>query len=60
METRNMLKTGNQQSALIPELRKHQDAHWHVEILLKWETQKIRKERKFDTWTTNENTSVEI
>ena len=39
METRNMLKTGNQQSALIPELRKHQDAHWHVEILLKWETE---------------------
>ena len=39
METRNMLKTGNQQSALIPELRKHPDAHWHVEILLKWETE---------------------
>ena len=39
METRNMLKTGNQQSAWIPELRKHQDAHWHVEILLKWETE---------------------
>ena len=39
LETRNIQKNENQQSALIPELRKRQYAHFHVEIFFNWKTE---------------------
>ncbi len=58
LETRNMQKIENRQSTFL---------NWE-NINMRTDTSKscsseklkIRKERKFDTWTTNENTSVEI